>query len=64
MLHELIQPGKLESLFSPASGFLDLLERHFPFCVQHKKGIRPSFHIRSGEAHRTRFWREMTSGVF
>lgn len=32
--------------------------------VLHRKGIHPSFHIWSGEAHRARSWREMAAGVF
>jgi esterase/lipase superfamily enzyme len=29
-----------------------------------RKGIQPSFHIWSGEAHRARDWREMVSSIF
>ena len=32
--------------------------------VLHEKGIRPSFHIWSGEAHRARYWREMIAHIF
>jgi esterase/lipase superfamily enzyme len=28
------------------------------------KGIQPSFHIWSGEAHRARYWREMVASIF
>jgi esterase/lipase superfamily enzyme len=30
----------------------------------HEKGVQPSFHVWSGEAHRARYWREMASAVF
>ena len=29
-----------------------------------EKGIQPSFHIWSGEAHQARFWREMDATIF
>lgn len=32
--------------------------------VLHRKGIQPSFHVWSGEAHRARFWCEMATSIF
>jgi esterase/lipase superfamily enzyme len=32
--------------------------------ILHGKGIQPSFHIWSGEAHRARSWREMAASIF
>ena len=29
-----------------------------------EKGIQPSFHIWSGEAHKARYWREMAASIF
>jgi len=41
------------------------LENNLQFCdVLHEKGLKPSFHIWSGEAHRARYWREMLASVF
>lgn len=31
LLHELVRPGRLESIFSPSSGFCNALEEYFPF---------------------------------
>lgn len=33
LLHELMRPGRLESIFSPFSGFGVALETYFPYCV-------------------------------
>jgi esterase/lipase superfamily enzyme len=41
------------------------LENNLQFRdVLHEKGVQPSFHIWSGEAHRARYWREMAASVF
>jgi esterase/lipase superfamily enzyme len=32
--------------------------------VLHGKGVEPSFHIWSGEAHKARYWREMAASFF
>jgi esterase/lipase superfamily enzyme len=32
--------------------------------VLHERGIQPSFHIWSGEAHQARYWREMLATIF
>jgi esterase/lipase superfamily enzyme len=41
------------------------LENNLSFrAALQDKGIHPSFHIWSGEAHRARFWREMAASIF
>lgn len=33
LLHQLMRPGRLESVFSPASGFCAVVEQYFPYCT-------------------------------
>ena len=41
------------------------LENNLQFLnALHSKGLQPSFHIWSGEAHQARYWREMAATVF
>jgi esterase/lipase superfamily enzyme len=32
--------------------------------ILHEKGLNPSFHVWSGEAHRASYWREMAANFF
>jgi esterase/lipase superfamily enzyme len=47
--------GEADSFLENNLQFRDLLN---------VKGIHPSFHIWSGEAHRARYWREMAASIF
>jgi esterase/lipase superfamily enzyme len=41
------------------------LENNLQFRnVLYEKGVCPSFHIWSGEAHQARYWREMAAAIF
>ncbi len=33
LMHELVRPGRLEKIFSPASGFEGIVSEYFPYCV-------------------------------
>ena len=62
---ELLDPMRRMQLtiaIGEADAFLEN-NLHFRDAL-HEKGIQPSFHIWSGEAHRARSWREMVATIF